>query len=142
MFGLWWIFIGIIVLGLIFLGINILVDGIKYGWYNLTPDSWECGWIMLSANAIIAIVIFLPICIFVPIGAKQVVKEYQMNYEMIQEVIESGSDYDNISISQTIIEYNAWLTKAKTDKEMWGTWSQYVYEDLDSLNYLLLKNNS
>ena len=140
MFGLWWIFIGIIALGLIVLGINILVDRIKYN--STEPEGWwEYGFPTLIATAALDIIIFLPLCIFVPISAKQEVKEYRMNYEMIQEVIESGSDYDNIAISQTIIEYNTWLTKAKTDKEMWDTWSPYVYEDLDSLDYVMPRNN-
>lgn len=136
MFGLWWIFIGFIATGVIALGINILVEVIKYGKDNLDPDDWIVGWGTLIVTVSVALIVFLPACILVPFSAKQEVMKYRNNYEMIQQVIESGTEYDNIAISQTLIEYNAWLSGAKADKQMWGNWSEYVYEDLDSLTYI------
>lgn len=137
MFGLWWIFIGLIAAGVITLGINILVELIRYGKDNLDPDNWGVGWMTLIATGLSALIIFLPVCIFVPLGAKQEVMKYKKDYEMIQEVIKNGSEYNNIAISQTLIEYNTWLSSAKADKELWGNWSEYVYEDLNSLEYIV-----
>ena len=135
MYGMWWIFIGIILIGIIIFGITVIVNRIKYGEFD--TDDWFGGLSSLVVCSIVALCIFLPLSILCPLDAKKEVLKYKKNYEMIQSVMENGTEYDNIAISQTLIEYNTWLSEAKADKEFWGNWSVYVYEDLDSLEYIV-----
>lgn len=60
--------------------------------------------------------------------------------QMIELVIESGSEYDNIAISNAIIEKNTWLTEAKAGRERWGNWSLYPKE-VDNMEYIVIPKN-
>lgn len=87
--------------------------------------------------AVISICILL-FAIFVPLGAKNEVNTYKQSYAMVERVIERGEGYENVGITQTIIDYNMWLSKAKADKKTYGCFSQYYYENLDSLDYICI----
>lgn len=145
MFGLWWIFIGLIVVGVIVLMINIIVNTIinrKKGWSSVYPNEWEWGWATLIICGIVSLCIFLPLCIFEPKKAHEKVIKYKYDYEMVQEVVLNGKDLENIKITETILNYNNWLSKAKADKETWGNWSVYYKEDLDSLKPIVIVRNN
>lgn len=138
--------IGIISCGVLTLIINIVTNTIenrKNGYNGLFPDEWDWGWGILGITAAVALVIFLPLCIFLPIKAHAEVVKYKYDYEMVQEVVLNGKDLENIKITEKILEYNNWLSEAKADKETWGSWSIYYKEDLDSLKpIVILRNNN
>ena len=141
MFGLWWIFIGIISCGVLTLIINIITNTIenrRNGFNRLYPDEWDWGWGTLAVAAVIALGVFLPVCIFLPIKAHEEVIKYKYDYEMVQEVVLNGKDLENIKITEKILEYNNWFSEAKADKETWGNWSKYYDEDLYSLKPIVL----
>ena len=139
MYGLWWIFIGIISCGVLVLVINIIVDTLKY---YFDPSDWDWGWGILAVATVIALVIFLPLCIFLPIKAHEEVIKYKYDYKMVQEVVLNGKDLENIKITEKILEYNDWLSEVKADKETWGNWSIYYKEDLDSLKPIVVSRNN
>lgn len=139
MFGLWWIFIGLICCGVLALFINIIVNTLKY---YFDPSDWDWGWGALAAAAVVALGVLLPLCIFLPIKAHEKVIKYKYDYEMVQEVVLNGKDLENITITEKILEYNNWLSEAKADKETWGNWSIYYKEDLDSLRPIVVSRNN
>ena len=133
MFGLWWF---VIVIAVIIIGVfifHIIKDMVECG--CLCLDDWVAAWIALT-GAILVSAILVPVSIFVPLKGKKEYIKYLQDYQMIKEVIAEGTDYENFAINQTIIEYNSWLSNARADKETYGCWSEYVYVDLDKLNYI------
>ena len=139
MYGLWWIFIGIISCGALVLIINIIVDTVEYGF---DPVDWDWGWTSFIVSAIVDLGIVLPLCILLPIQAHKEVIKYTYDYEMVQEVVLNGKDLENIKITETILNYNNWLSEAKADKETWDSWSVYYKEDLDSLKPIVVSRNN
>lgn len=87
------------------------------------------GLIVLVVTGIFALV--------VEIGAKSDILLWIEKKDMMQQVVEAGGDLDNISITQTKIEFNNWLTSAKVELERWGTWSTWWphKEIIESLEY-------
>lgn len=67
------------------------------------------------------------------------ITEFTHMREMIEQVIANGSDYDNLAISQTKIEFNSWLADAIASLERWGNWSAYYpwADEIYSLSYLI-----
>ena len=117
MFGLWYVTIGLLVLTLIF---------VILGWYEE----------MYIAGAIICGVVcafFVALSICAPIDAKREVEYFKYQSEYVATAIENGSDLENIAITQTIIEQNEWLAKAKSGLATWGTWSMYYGSGVEEL---------
>lgn len=144
MFGLWWIFIGLIVIGVVTLVTNAIINTVwnhKNNHRGLYPDEWEWGWGIFGGFVISALLILLPFCLLTPKCAHREVVKYSYDYEMVQEVILNGKDLENIRITETILNYNNWLSEAKADKETWRNWSKYYKEDLDSLKPIVIKRN-
>ena len=82
----------------------------------------------------------LSLIIICAVGANPgTILKYQNMYSMIEEVINNGTDLENIAITQTKIEFNAWLVDVKTSLERWGNWSLwYLWKDqILALNYLI-----
>lgn len=139
MFGLWWIFIGLICCGVLALIVNIVADTLKY---VFDPSDWDWGWASLICTTVVDLIILLPLCIILPIKAHEKVIKYRYDYEMVQEVVLNGKDLENIKITEKILEYNNWLSEAKADKETWGNLSIYYKEDLDSLKPIVVSRNN
>ena len=64
---------------------------------------------------------------------------WKETYQMVEQVIENGSDLENIAISQLKIEYNSWLSEAISSLNTWGKWSSwYMWKDkLLALQYII-----
>lgn len=85
------------------------------------------------------LIIALAITIFaiaIPIGSRQEVAYWENFVEMVDNTIEGASGYETAGIAGRIIEYNSWLTKARTSQEFYGNWSSYYGIDLSQLEYI------
>jgi hypothetical protein len=89
---------------------------------------------------IILLIIALFIAIFavsVPIGSRQEVAYWENFVEMVETTLDSeNNEYETIGIAGKIIEYNSWLTQARTSQEFYGIWSSYFGIDLSQLEYI------
>lgn len=95
---------------------------------------------MVTTIAIFFIFLILSliiICMVVPNPGT--ILRYQNMYSMMEEAINNGTDLENITITQTKIEFNTWLVEVKTSLERWGNWSSwYLWKDqIMALNYLI-----
>lgn len=125
MYGFWYLVIASGVL----LGISIFL--LVFGW----RAGSDVGLIGIGGIFvfIIPFIICLVLAISNPMQAKRKYRTFCYQREMIEEIIESGEDLDNVSISQTIIEANEWLAKAKASKEMYGCFSSYYKIDIENI---------
>ena len=121
---------------LIVTGIGIIFLIIGY----ICANVWYIDWLGITAFVIgtLATCVGVVCAICFPLIAHGKVATYKENYNMVQMVIESGSETNNIAISQTIIEYNSWLSEAKASKKTFGIFSEYCLENLDELKYITL----
>lgn len=71
-------------------------------------------------------------------NAKEEFFQFKNTAEILKDVIESGSNLENVGVMQNVLAYNDWLTSARANKSLWGRFSRYYYCDLDSLDYILL----
>ena len=53
---------------------------------------------------------------------------------MVEQVISSGNDLENIAISQNVVDMNVWLSEAKARKEAYGILCAYNADDLSALS--------
>ena len=85
--------------------------------------------IVLAVTGIFALV--------VEVGTKSDILLWIEKKDMMQQVVEAGGDLDNISITQTKINFNNWLASARVELERWGTWSTWWphKEIIESLEY-------
>ena len=85
---------------------------------------------------IIAFFIML-FAIAIPVGSRQDVAYWQNFVEMVEITLDSANnEYETAGIAGKIIEYNSWLTKARTSQEFYGNWSSYYNIDLSQLEYI------
>lgn len=61
---------------------------------------------------------------------------YEETRQMVTQCIENGSDMENISITQTIIEQNRWLAEAKSSLKFYGKWSIYYGLGVEEMEYI------
>lgn len=75
--------------------------------------------------------------LIVEVGVKSDILLWIEKKDMMSQVVEAGGDLDNISITQTKIEFNNWLVSARVELERWGTWSTWWphKEIIESLEY-------
>lgn len=84
----------------------------------------------------IALFILILVSIFVPIGAKREVREYEYNKEFIEISLETVQDDSNyLTITGDIFEYNKWLADVKSRVATFGRFSAYygLVEDLEPI---------
>ena len=115
----------------------------EYDWMSHKWDRFDNTRIALSALTIFCIAAVLTCSIATPVSlvnAKIEYEEFLLTKEIVQEAYESGTELDNISITQTIIEKNEWLTKVKVDKKTKGIWSVYYYIDIEGVEPIRISN--
>ena len=85
--------------------------------------------IVLAVTGIFALV--------VEVGRQSDILLWIEKKDMMQQVVEAGGDLDNISITQTKINFNNWLASARVELERWGPWSTWWphKEIIESLEY-------
>lgn len=71
-------------------------------------------------------------------GNRKELNTWKHKYEMIQLVEENGSETENVALSQTKIEFNTWLSEAKSSLDYYGNWSGYYFirDEVENLEYL------
>lgn len=125
MFGLWWFFIGAVILAsALFIIASKQWDG---------DVMWFLGGVATFAAAILFVC-----CIAIPISARREITEFQYTKEMVGQVVASGSDYENIALSGKVIEMNVWLSEAKARKDVLGGLCAYDQKALDALTPITL----
>lgn len=92
-------------------------------------------WI-ISTVSLIIIGLVVTICV---LSSIQAINQWKEVYVMVQQIVNNGSDLENIAISQTKIEYNEWLTNAIANLKTYGNWSSWsLYEEeLLALQYIM-----
>lgn len=106
-------------------------------WGKLDKAENPCGTITAIMGAIVLVALLLLIA--KGIKTKSEIIEFGHQKEMIEQTVENGTDLENIAITQTIIEYNQWLAKAKTNKEIYGIFSFYYGTDVDNMQPIMIK---
>lgn len=110
---------------------------IKYRRYFLWCHSWNdlemFFGIAVTLIFSILFLVFIALAICNPISAKREYREFVETKVIIEQVVESGDIYDNIGLSQSVIEANRWLAKAKAKKKSYGCFSKYYKLDLDNI---------
>ena len=92
--------------------------------------------------AVVGLIVTLCFSIFAPLCAKQEYNQYIETYTMVEYVYDEKQDFENIKLTQTILELNTWLTNARADVKAYGNWSKYSVLDLDNLKYISLKGEN
>lgn len=84
----------------------------------------------------VVLIILILVSIFIPIGAKREVREYEYNKEYIEfslATVQDDSDY--LTITGDIFAYNKWLADVKSRVATFGRFSAYygLVEDLEPI---------
>ena len=103
--------------------------------YCADVNEWLCGFGIFFA---IVAVIFIFVAIFVPLGAQAEAVYWQEFVPMVENILSGSDNLQSIGITEEIIEYNKWLSRARSDQEFWGNWSQYNGIDLSGLKYITI----
>lgn len=106
------------------------IDGLPEGIF------WTAVGGIVIAIGVLVIAGTITLCDF--FHRRQQLSEWKEKYEMIQLVEESGSEAENVALSQTKIEFNTWLSEARASLDYYGNWSGYYFvkDEIKNLNYL------
>ena len=106
----------------------------------------KCFWDKLSDNNFVFYIIGTATCIvtiillfcaiFNPISAAEEVAYWSEFVPMVENLIEDSNGYQDVGITNKVIEYNSWLAKARSSQEIYGNWSRYYNLDLSQLEYI------
>ena len=115
----------------------------EYDTFSHKWDTFDNARITCFSLTIFCIAAVISCSIATPVSlvnARIEYEEFLLTKEIVQEAYENGTELDNISITQTIIEKNEWLTKVKVDKKTKGVWSVYYYIDIDDVEPIRISN--
>lgn len=98
-------------------------------------NEWLCG---LGVFFAIVAVAFIFVAIFVPLGAQAEAAYWQEFVPMVENTVSGSDSLQSLGITEDIIEYNKWLSRARSDQAFWGNWSQYNGIDLSGLKYITI----
>lgn len=74
--------------------------------------------------------------IFTPMEAAKEVTYWSEFAPMVENLIEQSSGYQDVGITEKVIEYNSWLAKARSSQEVYKNFSAYYGIDLSALEYI------
>ena len=109
----------------------------KYRFWDKVEDNNTIA-IAIAVLSSLVLVTFFLVGIIQPIAMRQEVAYWQNFVEMVDLTIGYANDYEKAGLAGNIIEYNSWLTQAKTSQEIYGNWSSYYNIDLSHLEYIIL----
>lgn len=142
MWNLWWIVIAIAILTIIetIFVISVKIASNRDCTLCELDDfaNWSCLIYIISSIGIIMGVLMLS----AQLEARRDYQEFVYTQQMVNEIY-IGDEYtqlENAGLNNKIIEINQWLTQAKASKKQFGNWSVYCTVDIDSLEYIKLKN--
>lgn len=84
----------------------------------------------------IATVILLLCAIFIPISAAESVVYWSEFAPMVENLVDGSTGYQDVGITNKIVEYNSWLAHARSSQATYGNWSPYYNIDLSQLEYI------
>ena len=91
---------------------------------------------IIGALTCITAVILLLCAIFVPISAAEQVAYWSEFAPMVENLVDNSTGYQDVGITDKIVEYNSWLARARSSQEIYGNWSSYYGIDLSQLQYI------
>ena len=100
--------------------------------YDVSEGVYTACFITVAVAGFVSFVLLL-VGIFAPVGAKKEIETFKYQKEFIEETVENGNDFENITISQTIIEQNKWLANAKAGLNTYGCFSRYWGQGIENL---------
>lgn len=120
----WWI---VVIILLVVTVVLIIINKGKHTFLDL-----------LISIFIILSLIPISLAIILPMSGEQNINYLKTQRTYIIETIKNSKDLYNVSVTQSIIEYNSKLASAKAEKEFFGNWGFYIGDELDSIEPILL----
>lgn len=107
----------------------------KKRFWDFVSDS-DFVFYIIGTLTCIAAVILLFCSIFIPISATEEVAYWSEFAPMVENLVDNSTGYQDVGITNKIVEYNSWLAKARSSQEIYGNWSAYFGLDLSQLEYI------
>lgn len=120
----WWI---VVIILLVVTVVLIIINKGKHTFLDL-----------LISIFIILSLLPISLAIILPMSGEQNIKYLKTQRTYIIETIKNSKDLYNVSVTQSIIEYNSKLASAKAEKEIFGNWGFYIGDELDNIEPILL----
>lgn len=100
--------------------------------------NYRAGFFLGVIHGVLAFCFLIVVIIAIvnPITAKVDYVYWKEFVPMVEDIVGGSSEYQALGITSDIIEYNKWLTHARTSQEVWGNWSSYYNIDLSDLRYI------
>lgn len=116
---------------------NKIIKGVSERWdYS---SHYTAGGMAMMIIAIL-MCIMSGVSLLVSVIVRPITKSRYLGYletsQMIEQVLDNGSDYENLMITDTIIEYNKGIAYAKASQKAFGIASIWYGYDLDKLEYV------
>ena len=106
----------------------------KRFWSGISDNSFIL-YIIGTLSCIVAVILLL-CAIFIPIDAAEEVVYWSEFAPMVETLVDSSTGYQDVGITNKIVEYNSWLAQARSSQEIYGNWSPYFNIDLSQLEYI------
>ena len=96
-------------------------------------------WLMpVSVITLIAAILFGSAPIALRFEAKAEIVQFEETREVIMVSAESGTNLENVGITQTVIDCNKWLAEARASVKTYGLWSVYHGLGVEYMEYIKL----
>ncbi len=159
MWNLWWIVIGFAV---IFIAVTVFIivnRGFEYRYTEICsvydPEARD-GWggyvdkevekeevsdllVALFVIPIVASIIFLPICIFVPPSRNSDVERLINEREAIVSMYDDRELFDSLSVTEKVVRYNEQVADIKSRVAIYGNWSGYCNSRYQELELIIIE---
>lgn len=74
-----------------------------------------------------------------PLSSRHDLVYFKQQSQYVTTAIINGDPLENIAITQTVIEQNMWLAKAKASLETFGIWSSYYGSGVEDLEPIVIE---
>lgn len=105
----------------------------------IVSDKCWIDWLMpASLIALISSVVFVIVPIVCRCEARADIIQFEETREVVMVSVESGTDLENVGITQSVISCNNWLANAKASVKTFGIWSRYYGLGVEDIEYIKL----
>lgn len=104
--------------------------------YRSDIADWICG-IMIGLFAV-ALLIGVIVGIVHEVQPKHELIQFEETKAIVEQAYENGTGFDNVAITQMVIEKNQWIADVKASLRKYGKWSIYWGFDIDSVEPIVL----
>lgn len=108
----------------------------KYCKYKPEVGYWICS-IMIGLFAF-ALLIGIGVGIAHEVQPKHELIQFEETKAIVEQAYENGAGFDNVAITQMVIEKNQWIADVKASLRKYGKWSIYWGFDIDSVEPIVL----